>query len=297
MVMPNFIIIGAAKAGTSSLHYYLRQHPQIFMPFLKETNFFALEGEELNFKNPDQAINQNSITTIEDYQKLFESAAHETAIGEASPLYFYSKKAAKAIKHYIPDAKLILILRNPIDRAFSCYTHLLREGYETLSFEDSLLIEDQRINENWAHLWHYTKGGFYYDQLKAYYDLFEEDKIGIFLFEDFCKSSITVLSDIFDFLGVDDTHKLDLTKQNVSGMPKSMILQKFFTRKNFARSALQTIIPNKIRSNAAQNIKKWNLGKKPTLASETRDSLKEVYKEDILKLQGLANRDFSSWLN
>ena len=143
MTLPNFLIIGSAKGGTSSLHYYLRQHPQIFMPDLKEPRFFALEGGILNFQNPDSAINYNSITTLREYESLFANVTNELGIGEASPLYLYSEKAARRIKHYVPDAKLMVILRNPVDRAFSCYTHLLREGYETLSFEAALKAESE----------------------------------------------------------------------------------------------------------------------------------------------------------
>ena len=118
MTLPNFLIIGSAKGGTSSLHYYLRQHPQIFMPDLKEPRFFALEGETLNFQNPDSAINHDSVTNLREYKNLFANAINEIGIGEASPLYLYSEKAVRRIKHYVPDAKLIVILRNPVDRSF-----------------------------------------------------------------------------------------------------------------------------------------------------------------------------------
>ena len=157
MILPNFLIIGSAKAGTTSLHYYLNQHPEIYMTAVKEPRFFALEGKNLNFSGPDKdIINSTSVTTYEEYIALFEEVSSEKAIGETSPLYLYSEKAIQRIHHYLPDVKLIVILRNPIDRAFSCYTHLLREGYESLSFADSLKAEEGRIHDNWAHLWHYT---------------------------------------------------------------------------------------------------------------------------------------------
>lgn len=296
MTLPNFLIIGSAKGGTSSLHYYLRQHPQIFMPALKEPRFFALEGETLNFKNPDSAINHCSITTLSDYEKLFESVSDEIAVGEASPLYLYSEKAANNIKRYTPKAKLIAVLRNPVDRAFSCYTHLLREGYETLSFEAALKAESERIENNWAHLWHYREAGYYYRQIKPYFELFDPGQIKIYLFEDLAKDNDGVLADIYDFLGVDQNVSLDMTRQNVSGMPKSRMLQKFFTQKNTIRSTIQTIVPKELRHNVAKRIKKWNIGKKPDLNPATRRKLMLDYKEDVTNLQKLIDRDLSAWI-
>lgn len=297
MNMPNFLIIGSAKAGTSSLHYYLRQHPQIFMPFSKEPKFFALEGEELNFRNPDQGINEYSITDLADYQKLFDDVRDEIAIGEASPIYLYSEKAADRIKHYIPNVKMIVVLRNPVDRAFSCYTHLRREDYETLSFEEGLAAEGARIADNWSHLWHYQTAGYYYKQLKPYLERFDRQQFKIYLFEDLCSDSLGILRDVFEFLDVDTDFVPDMTKQNVSGAPKSKLLQKFFSKKNFLRSTIQTVVPDELRRNTAQRIKQWNLGKKPELSPQMRERLAKAYREDVLKLQDLIDRDLSVWLS
>ena len=296
MTLPNFLIIGSAKGGTSSLHYYLKQHPQIFMPDLKEPRFFALEGEFLNFQNPDSAINYNSITTLEAYKNLFANVTNEIAIGEASPLYLYSEKAARRIKHYVPDAKLIVILRNPADRAFSCYTHLQREDYETLSFESALKAEPERIQNNWAHLWHYREAGYYYRQLKPYFELFDPEQIKIYLFDEFKQDNHVVLTDIYDFLGVDRDFVPDMTRQNVSGMPKSRMLQKFFSQKNVFRSTIQAVVPKELRHTVAAKIKAWNIGKKPKLNPETRHQLMLEYRDDILQLQTLIAKDLTSWI-
>ncbi|MGD1930943.1 MAG: sulfotransferase [Leptolyngbyaceae cyanobacterium] len=296
MTLPNFLIIGSAKGGTSSLHYYLRQHPQIFMPDLKEPRFFALEGGILNFQNPDSAINYNSITTLREYESLFANVTNELGIGEASPLYLYSEKAARRIKHYVPDAKLMVILRNPVDRAFSCYTHLLREGYETLSFEAALKAESERRQNNWAHLWHYREAGYYYRQLKPYFELFNPEQIKIYLFDEFKQDNHAVLTDIYDFLGVDRDFVPDMTRQNVSGMPKSRRLQKFFSQKNVFRSTIQAVMPKEIRHTVAAKIKAWNIGKKPKLNPETRHQLMLEYRDDILQLQTLIAKDLTSWI-
>lgn len=295
MVMPNFLIIGAAKAGTTSLYYYLSQHPQIYMSPAKEPRFFALEGEDLNFRNPDQDINRTSVTTPEAYNQLFQGVTDETAIGEASPLYLYSPKAVERIKHYIPDVKLIAILRDPVDRAFSCYTHLIREGYEPLSFSGGLNEEPNRIQNNWAHLWHYQQAGYYYTQLKRYFDTFAPEQIKVYLYEDLNADSTAVTQDICRFLGVDDTFEPDLTRMNVSGVPKVRLLHGLFKR-NPIKTALKPLFPPDLRKQIARKVKAWNLQDKPSLPSEVRAQMIETYREDILKLEELIQRDLSKWL-
>jgi len=296
MTMPNFLILGAAKAGTSSLHYYLNQHPNVFMSDVKEPRFFALEKETLSFNNPDQQINHDSVTNLADYQSLFSSVTTESAIGEASPLYLYSSKAVRQIQHYVPEAKLIIVLRNPVERAFSCYTHLLREGYETLPFDEALAQEDTRIANNWAHLWHYKRGGLYYEQVKQYVDAFDSAQLKIYLYEDLRADSVGLVQNMFAYLDVDCSFVPDMTKRNVSGIPKHMMLQKFFKRKNVVRSAIKSIVPAKARSQVAQKVKEWNLGDKPELSSDSRQALVNYFKVDNMKLQALIGRDLSSWM-
>ena len=296
MIMPNFLIIGAAKAGTTSLEYYLDQHPQIHMSLVKEPKFFALEGQKLDFQNPDQGINHFSVTSLEKYRALFQDVSDEIAIGEASPLYLYSPEAPNRIKHYIPHAKLIAILRNPTERAYSSYMHLVREGYETLSFEEGLREEKRRIQAKWAHLWHYERGGYYYSQLQRYFDTFDRNQIRVYLYENLNDDSIAVVQDIFRFLGVDDSFAPDLTRMNVSGIPKSRLLYNFFARKNLVRTILTTLLPMQFRKSISQHIKKWNLTANPSISVETKKKLIEVYREDVLRLQELIQRDLSKWL-
>lgn len=294
--LPNFLILGAAKAGTTSLHYYLAQHPDIFMSPLKEPKYFALKNEPLNFRGPSQFINQTSVNTFEAYCDLFAGVQNETAVGETSPLYLFSEKAADEIKSTLPDAKLIAILRNPIDRAFSSYTHLLREGFETLAFEQSLEAEADRIRNRWAPLWYYTQKGFYGQQLQRYYDRFPATQLKVFLFDDFCADPMAITQEIFEYIGVDPSFQPDLTKRNVSGVPKNAALQRLLTRDNQLKSMLKPLIPRSFRQKISGQIKRRNLSAKPTLKSETRSQLTDLYREDILTLQELIGRDLSAWL-
>ena len=170
MTLPNFLLIGAAKSGTSSLYHYFRQHPQIYMSPNKEPSFFAYEGKAIQLTGPgDQDFHAKRIVTdLIDYQALFGDRTNQPAIGEASILYLYAPDAPARIHHYLPDVKLMAVLRNPVDRAFSSYAHLRRDGRESIAdFRLALQEEEARIKANWEHQWHYAQLGFYYTQTET----------------------------------------------------------------------------------------------------------------------------------
>jgi hypothetical protein len=261
MTMPNFLVIGAAKAGTTSLYAYLCQHPQVYMSPLKETNFFSLEGQRVHFRGvgDHDTINTLSITTLTDYRAQFEAAADGIAIGEASPLYLYCPRAPERIRHYIPDAKLIAVLRHPVERAYSAFLHLVRDGREPLTdFVQAIEAEACRIHNHWEHIWHYTRMGFYYAQMKRYYDLFDYCQVRVYLYEDFKNNPHAVLRNLFCFLDVDETYIPDISiMHNVSSLPPT---------------------------------------RKSQLSMDVRERLIDLYREDIFKLQDLIQRDLSTWL-
>lgn len=310
MTMPNFLIVGAAKAGTTSLVHYLQQHPQIYFSPRKEPRFFAFEeGERLSFAGPNDyrsdrnargnnpGINNTSVTTLDKYQSLFDGVTQETAIGEASTLYLYSPEAPSRIKQYVPDMKIIIMLRNPVERAYSSYLHLVRDGYETLSFEESLQAEESRIEDNWSHLWHYKSSGFYHGQVERYYQNFNSSHIKIYLDEELRQAPQDVLADIYDFIGVKDTVSPDFgRKLNQSGVPKNKLLHRFLTTDNLVKRSARRLVPHYLRQQAYQSIRKKNLAKKPDLDSDTRLSLRNTFEEDIVRLQRLIDKDLSSWL-
>ena len=298
MIMPNFLIIGSAKAGTSSLYYYLKQHPQIYMSPLKEPKFFAFEGEKLNFQGPAKDnIEKNSVTTLEEYQQLFADVNNEIAIGEASPIYIQSPKAAQNIKRHIPNAKIIAVLRNPAERAFSAFSHLVREGHETLSFEEALKKEKERIFLKWVDLFYYQQVGFYHSQLEYYFKIFEREQIKVYLYDDLEKDTLKVVQNIFAFLNVDSSFVPDLTRKNVSGIPKSRFVYDLFTKENSLKSVCKPLFSNKVRRDVHDYIVTRTLKKKPKLELTTKLELIEMYKKDILSLQSLIDCDLSMWFS
>lgn len=296
MTMPNFIVLGAGKAGTQSIYNYMMDHPDIYMSPTKETNFFALDGQP-NFQGPPDPINQYSIAELAEYQAQFRGVTTERAVGEISPLYLYSAIAPQRIKHTLPDAKLIVILRNPIDRAYSCYLFLRARLTETITdFDKALQAEQERIDKNWPWPWHYKSLGFYHEQLQRYYDLFEPEQIRVYLYKDFKANNVSVMQDMYEFIGVDKTFVPDVSLQyNFSGLPKNKVLQYVLTGPNPIQTALKPLLPTKFRRKLVSKVKKKNLTK-PSLQPEIRQQLVEVYRDEILKLQKMLNRDLSHWL-
>ena len=303
MRMPNFLVIGAARSGTSSLYYYLKQHPEVYMSPVKETNFFALEGEELDFAGLRTPGLRRSITDIEAYRELFEGVSKETAIGEASPSYLYSPKAPARIGHHVPDAKLIAILRNPAERAFSHFLFFsVAIGCEPLAdFAQAIREEERRARDNWEWSWHYVRLGFYAAQLERYFRLFDENQIRIYLYEDLESDPIGLLQDIFRFLGVDEAFAPDTSiRHNPSGIPRSRGLHAFLRalQRNPVRSLLRPLVPNWIRrwlNRPVGSLWRGNLASQK-LAPDMRRQLIDLYRDDILRLQELINRDLTGWL-
>lgn len=298
MIKPNFIIIGAAKAGTTALHHYLNQHPQIYMSPVKETKFFVFENRAVDYRGPgDLEANRWVITNLTDYAEQFAGVTDELAIGESSPLYLYDPLTPQSIYHHIPHVKLIAILRNPVDRAYSSFLHLVQEGRETvLDFSKALQQEDSRIANNWALLWHYQKAGLYFEQLKRYFAQFNSQQIRVYLYEDLSNHPISLLKNIFSFLEVDATFIPDVKQRhNVSLVPKNRTLHAWITGQGRLKRMLERSLPEGWSTPLLQSVKQKNLGK-PRLSPELRKQLIQNFQNDIIQLQDLIDRDLSHWL-
>lgn len=302
MKEPNFLVIGAGKSGTTSLYEYLNDHPEVFMSQVKETNFFALEGEELIDSNEDPEQMHHypwSVTEYGAYQELFADVTNEKAVGEVSPMYMYSDKAALSIKERLPKVKLIAILRQPVDRLYSRYMHLARENRTpTSKFEDAL---DE--NSIWWKRNDLVQEGFYHSHLNKYFELFPKDQIKIVLYEDFRSEPKQVLKEIYDFIGVDSNYLPNVeTEFNVSGLIKNKNIDYLIGQNSMVKQWIQSISPP-ITSYLSSNkqVKAWtnkmrnkNLNR-PSLSQELKGKINEIYKNEIDNLQSLINRDLTHW--
>lgn len=300
MTLPNFLIIGAAKSGTSSLYMYLKQHPEIFMSPVKEPHFFSFTDETKNTRGPGDSI-PGAVTDILAYEELFDGVKNQKAIGEASPTYLYQPEAAKRIFELIPDVKIIVILRHPAERAFSAYMHVVRDRREdALNFGEALKLEDERKKNDWGPLWHYTSAGFYYDQLSRFYELFSGDQIKVFLYEELQKNELDLLKDIFNFLEVDPNFMPDSSiRFNVSGEQKSKFVHTLslflFNQKNPIRWLSRKFIPESWRWKFTCLVRDINLNKQ-SIPPKIKKDLINLYREDIMNLETLIKKDLSHWL-
>ena len=317
MTLPNFIVIGAAKSGTTALYQNLRQHPEIYVSPVKEPRFFAFEPGDLQFGGPgDAELHRSTVVDLADYQALFQEARSELAVGEASPVYLCAPKAAARMQALVPQAKLIAILRHPVERAYSHYLHLIRDGVEPLTdFAQALAAEAARIHDNWEYRWRYKELGFYRAQVARYFEHFEPQQVKIYLYEEFDTQPQRVLQDIYRFLGVSESFVADTSvRYNASGVPRNKLMHAMLSKLQKATQATFDHVPqaqedrgggrgsNMGKSPLVEKARRIGIGLKnrnlvkPQLAPEVRAQLLADYREDIRALQDLLGRDLSHWL-
>lgn len=300
MKLPNFLIIGAAKSGTTSLYHYLDQHPAVYMSPMKETNYFAYAGQaKLSFPGdgPPPKTLLESITDAETYAAQFAGVRGETAVGEASVLYLYHPDAPGRIHAYNPQMKLIAVLRHPADRAYSHFMHLIRDEREPVTdFAKALALEPERRAQGWSWDYYYRDMGFYGAQLQRYLDLFTREQMRIFLYEDLLSDPLGLLRELFTFLEVDPSFQPDVSfRHNVSGVPQNESLHNLMQKPNLFKSLVRPLLPTRLRRRLVTRIRSQVLAK-PDMPADARADLIAGYRDDILHLGALVNRDLSAWL-
>jgi hypothetical protein len=305
--LPNFLIIGAAKSGTTPLHAYMKQHPQVFMSTPKEPTFFGHEGDNGLYNGPhdeDRAYHSRVVTTVADYAELFKPVTTQKAIGESSVYYLHLPQAPAQIKKYLPGVTMFALLRNPVDRAYSAYLHVVRQARERGSFARALQEEPERIRMKWNLLWHFKSLGFYYDAVKRYYDTFGRQQVHVYLYEDFQKEPLPFIHRICEILRIDTAFVPNMSKRyKVAYVPKSPTLEKVLYTMRVRLQVAQTRLPKKVAwkmKPAIDGFDQWarrNHVPPPPMPADVRASLLNDYREDILKLQDLLERDLSHWLS
>ena len=306
MTIPNFLIIGAQKSGTTALYHSLTAHPEVYMSPVKEPHFYAFEGEEPDFRGPRdrETLGHMVVNDEAAYWRLFEGAGGAKVLGEASAMYLYLEGVPERIGRHAPETKMVAVLRNPAERAYSSFLHMIRDGREPIAdFGEALAAEEGRIRGNWSPIWHYRSMGFYHEQLVRYYETFDPEQIRVYLYEDLNGDPAGVLRDIHEFLGVDPGFVPDVSGRfNVSGVPKSQrvhAVHAFLLRPNPVKSALKPLLPKKLRRGLVEGslnaLRNRNLVK-PPFPEEVRRDLVAGYEEAVLELQELLRRDLSGWL-
>ncbi len=311
-MLPTFFIAGAPKAGTTSLYHYLDQHPQIYMSAVKEPNFFAAEIREENFvtqlrgrmARDARELRQflsgpmlqkrfgGIVTDFDDYARLFANSNGASARGEASVCYLWSSTAAEAIVRRIPDAKILVMLRDPAERAFSQYLHGIGNGTIRWSFREHIERNVRYRSRELCIHYPFLEFGWYAAQLSRFLERFGSH-VWIGLHEDLKSHPMNVVQDIYRFLGVDAGFSPDIARRHLEAeIPRTAVVA--WLRRSGAWRTAADVTPVRMRPRIRQAL--VTKPKDTRMDPADRRYLVDYYREDIRKLAGILGRELDAWL-
>ncbi|SMF13341.1 Sulfotransferase family protein [Alteromonadaceae bacterium Bs31] len=297
MRLPNFFIIGAAKCGTTSLQEYLNQHPDVYFGPYKEPNYYSFAGETLSLAGPAKPENIqellyfHTITDLVSYQKQFEDVADEAAIGDASVRYLYYPETAERIKLACPDARLIVVLREPVSRLYSHYTMMVQKQLEPLPFAEAIEQEDARVAADWGYDWHYTRVSNYAEQLKRYFSCFDREQILIHLHDDLVKDAFSVYEKSCVHLGIDASFKPVMTqRRKVAYKPNNLAVDKLINWPNPLTNFMKNNLSFRVQTKVRSTVMKWNSAPVPKIDLGLSADLKQRFRLEVEELETLLGR-------
>ena len=282
---PNFFIVGAPKAGTTSLYYYLLEVPQIYLSPVKEPRFF-------NSKHVH--INSQKISEQKKYLELFKDVKKEIAIGEASTSYLEDPETPFLIQKAIPNARIIIILRDPVERAYSHYQMEILAKATNLPFEKIIRMDSNSLKKN-PHLQGILQPGFYSESVKRYLEIFGTKQVKILVFEDFIVNTKERVEEIIQFLNID--HQIKNFKSEIHHAPtmdRIPILQNFYENKIVLKIARSLLSPS-TRWYLNEKIFSKNVPRSKMLEKD-KIFLQNLYREDVQKLRKILDNSLP-WVN
>jgi hypothetical protein len=297
MKVPDFIIAGTARAGTTTLYSSLRRHPQIFLPSVKEPCFFCFAEGKPSYRNGKFAF---AVTEVKEYEDLYRKSGGRITGDVSTPYLFLHDQTIRSIKKYRKDPaslRVIVILRDPAERAFSQYQWKVRDGREPLTFPEAIAAERKRKSEGYSFDYLYSERGLYYDQVKDYLDNFPNVKI--MFYDELQSDPNAFLREICGFVGADPSFSFpEIEKLNVSFTPRSPLLGRMLTPESGIGFSLSKYLPHVMRTAVKEQAKKINSSGPPVKMSVAmRSSLIDFFMDDIRKLERLTGRDLSAWMN
>ncbi len=287
-MLPNFLCVGAQKSGTTKLHSMLRNHPEIYLPRIKEPHFFDNEKKYAR-----------GLKWYEE--KYFSEWKGEKAVGEITPAYMYFDKVPKRIKENLgKDIKFIFLLRNPVDRAYSQYWMSVRLCFENKSFKEAILLEEKRLKDlgpEKGRRFAYIKGGFYDEQIKNFLKFFQKEQMLFITFEEFTKDMKLSLEKICEFLGVSTKVEFPRPEEKVNqnSIPRIKLLHTLTNDRKISKF----LFPNrKVRRFVRNWVNSWNLKpyEPPPMDRELKEKLIRIFKPHIYELEKIIEKDLSHWL-
>lgn len=296
--MIDFVIVGTFKSASSTLSYELGTHPKIDIPKPKDPYFYLADMCRY-LTGPEAFMSEHNEYSVYDraaFEALFTKTGAHILRGEATPLYLYChEQAIPALKADNPNARIIIVLRNPIDRAFSNYMHNVKDGYETRSFSECIATWEDTEHLPLHPFFHYVRAGFYDEQVAAYLNAFEHVKI--INYDDILTEPQNVMNGIYEFLGIKaDYERKDIIRRNKSGRPRLKFLHTFFNRESLIKMILRpiyrTLLPsNELRTRISEKIINLNI-KSSTLDSSDKATLEQIYHVNINTLSRKLDCEF-----
>lgn len=284
--IPNLFIVGAAKCGTTALADFLGQHPEIYIAPIKEPYYFI--------SNPE-------ITSESEYLKLFSSVAKEKLVGEATTGYLFDPVSPKLIKEFNPNANIIIILRNPIDMAYSLWKYMSVNGNEKLGFLPAIEKASERKSDDFvkqcagrSENYLYIERARYFDQVKRYIDEFGVSKVKILIFEEFIQNPVAVCQGIFEDYDLDRHFRPHVRVINSGGGVRSTFIKALRNRKY---PLLKKIFSFSVRKRIRGFIRDINVkgGAGEKITPHERMVLKNMLSLDVAQLEKLIGRPIKEW--
>lgn len=295
--LPTFVTIGAPKSGTTSLYYYLRQHPDIYLPERKELHYFSFPELGMSSSGPgDAAVLTGLCQTWEQYTAYYADVPDRRAIGDISASYLYYSSSARKIFEKLGLVKIIVIIRNPVDKAYSQYMHLVREGLETLSFSEAIAAESHRVKQGWGDMWRYLESGHYGSRLEEFITVFGKENVKIIVFDDFVKNTPLILTDLLKYLSVDPKFKIPTNEIfNRTGAPRSTYISHILRNSSWFKELVKPFFSINHRYKFRNWLMNLNTGDKPELPPEMYRHLLNNFRDDIVRVEGLIGKP-TGWL-
>lgn len=291
--LPNFLCVGAGKSGTTALYHYLKQHPEVFLPHQKELHFFAWQDlADFNGGPGTEHSRSDWCKTLSQYERMFVDAAGYKLIGDISPSYLHAPNAPALIKQILGAPKIIILLRNPVDKVISQFMHLRRDGREKLNFPDALNAESKRIEAKWGAIYHYVCTSKYSQDVARYQYVFGVENVGVWKFDSFVQESEETMREICAFLNIDIEFQFSPPEKiNRSGKPRSRLVGRLIGP-NGLTSLAKKIIPRPLGVKIKSKILDLNTGNKEEICEADIVSLRREFSEDLTSLQKITGIDF-----
>jgi hypothetical protein len=282
---PNLFVVGAAKAGTTSLHHYLSQHPDIYMSPIKEPHFFSKVQPDRKYI----ALSGCQVMVSEQaYLQLFSRWQHEKIAGEASPSYLWDQATPDRIKQVCPDAKIIIMLRNPVNRSYSHYLNEVRAGLEKRPFLEAIQADLQATDMGWGISSLYIALGLYSAQVQRYLERFND--VLVIFFEEFIANTALALRQIFQFLAVDPGYSAHIQPEILNPYASARgQLGKVLIGTPIIRQISRAVFPSPLRSSLKQLV--LVRSQKPAMDRQAQDLLSTLYAQEFITLPALLKRD------